>query len=120
MRSVLQRQGARVTEWILKQVQDDGGKGSLPFARVPVARPAGGDAFAPGGALALIALLVAAVGLADIGIGAVAAVDHCLGAAVELDRAEPVGAVFGILHLGEGRGGGEERKREDGAEHIAR
>lgn len=75
-----------------------------------VARAAGLDAAAPFGALALIAFLRAPVGRADIGIGAVAPVDHRLGAAVELDRAEPVGAMLGILGLGMG----DARRREQG------
>lgn len=83
-----------------------------------VARVAGGDPAAPFGAFAFVARLRAAVLFADIRVGTVAAVDHRLGTAVELDRAEPVGAMLGILGLGmDGAGQGEEEQGEQRAGH---
>jgi hypothetical protein len=88
-------------------------------AGVVIAGPAGRDPAAPFGALALIMFLCAPVLFANIHIGAIAFVDDGLGTAVELDRAEPVGAVLGILGLGmDGDGQGEEEKGEQRAGHL--
>lgn len=82
-----------------------------------VSCPAGIDPRAPGGALALIVFLRAAVAVADRGIGPIAAAYHRPGALVEFYRSQPVGASLGALGLSEGRRGGEQREQDGCTDH---
>ena len=58
-----------------------------------------GDAPAPFGALAFVALLRLLTRITDAGVGPVAAIDHRLSAVVEVDCPQTIGAVRGVFGL---------------------